>query len=689
MQTIEISNLVGLVNPGELLRNEAGSEATVLTVDKNLLTITDPTKSSFLPNDRLTFSGGATAILQSASEINVLDIFSIFGGKIPTDFSFSKFIENLPIAVELTQWEDLLDMNETDSDPNYPTEGYPVEKQTTQNPVQPGKEAVVRPSTRVVQNIANEPIYENNSKYPYNKSYKSESGHLKEIDDTPGYERLLDQHATGTYQEMQSDGNLITKVVNDKYTIVAGDGYVTVEGDVVVNVMGDCNLRVGGYITATSDAGVNLVTKGDFRVKAKSIHMESTSGAITAKSARNITATAKQDLNLKGKTNHIDSVQLTSISTGEQLIVDSQKISMHAKTDAVIAADAGTFISSKADTNILAQGAMNVEAKGAANIKAGGATAISSSSVEIDANLNVKNVTNMKAGATPVDGYGAAAAGAAAETALETPVPAKESKGSGISVSPNPDMNSMLTDDDPEARATAIKQAIENETVDSEELDSPPPDGSSRGTAPGTDTPADQQETPDSDNSAPKNVAPSLTKPTVGNLGTKVNDNLKLSPRFTVGHLSKYAKAGSHIVQAQHGLTVTQIVENLQLVAVNCLEKIKDKYPDLIVSSGFRAGGRGKSQHEKGQACDMQFPRANKAQKEYFEIAKWMKDNLPYDQLLLEYKDYGSQLPWIHISFKASGNRREVFTLFNDQTYKKGLVDLAYQKGLKPKPKKK
>jgi len=42
--------------------------------------------------------------------------------------------------------------------------------------------------------------------YPFNHVHESESGHIKEIDDTPDGERLYTQHAAGTYEEIIADG---------------------------------------------------------------------------------------------------------------------------------------------------------------------------------------------------------------------------------------------------------------------------------------------------------------------------------------------------------------------------------------------------------------------------------------------------------------------------------------------------
>ena len=59
--------------------------------------------------------------------------------------------------------------------------------------------------------------------YPYNKVYQSESGHVIEIDDTVGKERLSQYHRSGTFQEVHPDGSVVQRIVNDNYQVVAKD----------------------------------------------------------------------------------------------------------------------------------------------------------------------------------------------------------------------------------------------------------------------------------------------------------------------------------------------------------------------------------------------------------------------------------------------------------------------------------
>jgi len=98
-------------------------------------------------------------------------------------------------------------------------------------------------------------------------------------------------------------------------------------------------------------------------------------------------------------------------------------------------------------------------------------------------------------------------------------------------------------------------------------------------------------------------------------------------------------------LRSQNGLTVPQILNNLSNLATNCWEPIKAKYPNAIVTNTFRQGST-TSQHAYGQAMDIQFRGISPS--DYFGIAQWIRDNVSYDQLLLE---KAANAPWIHISF--------------------------------------
>jgi zinc D-Ala-D-Ala carboxypeptidase len=144
-----------------------------------------------------------------------------------------------------------------------------------------------------------------------------------------------------------------------------------------------------------------------------------------------------------------------------------------------------------------------------------------------------------------------------------------------------------------------------------------------------------------------------------------IDYGLQLSTHFKLGDLSKNAVFG-HRIREQHGLKVEDIINNLKVLAVNVLDPIKTKYPNMFITSGFRPAS-GTSQHERGQAADMQFSGVTKA--EYYDIALWVRENVPHDQFILEYQSGGSGNPWLHISVKDSSNRLQILTFYNHRRY--------------------
>jgi hypothetical protein len=551
------------------------------------------------------------------------------------------------------------------------------------NPLFPGKTGISLANDRNRTNIANEPTDKFEGEYPYNKSFRSESGHLIEIDDTPGKERLLNEHISGTYTEMKPGGSLVTKVISDNYTIVAGDDIISIEGKAIIHITGDCNLRVGGFITISSDSGINLVTKGDFRLKANSINMESTSGNISAKSAKDVLFTAKENTQIKSKKNLIGSAEITSITTGQQFVVDSKKISQKAETDITLQSGEKTSINSTGDLNLESNNSIFMESAKKFNIKSGEETSIGSGkavniksaedtkvtapALEVDAVLNVKNTTNLKATGTdsrgdthdlPINGQGADAAAdaeAATPNTPEDPVLPEDSKGSGITFVENPvgDLF-MAIDDDEELALYAIKDGLDKGTIKKEDLDYTPPSGETFSGSPSGD----------------RSIA--LESPTIKDVGTSPPDNLRLSTNFVLSQLTKTSHKVRNGIVAQRGLSAEQIVQNLQLLCQNVLEPIKKKYPNMSVSSGFRSealnarlsGASSTSQHMLGQAADIVF--SGVPLSDYAAIANWVKDNVPYDRLILEFDGYNSKVTtaWIHISYKGRQNRNTYATFY-------------------------
>lgn len=159
--------------------------------------------------------------------------------------------------------------------------------------------------------------------------------------------------------------------------------------------------------------------------------------------------------------------------------------------------------------------------------------------------------------------------------------------------------------------------------------------------------------------------------------------SFRLSKYFTLGDLL-VGNRGTALV-AQKGLTEAQIVENLKILAVNCLDPIKEKYRDAIVTSGFRIGPQN-SDHNIGAAADIMF--RNTSFRNYKDIADTLATIIPYRQLLLEYRFNESsdklEAAWIHVSlYTANGkivksSRNATATFKNHSSFAKDrFINLA------------
>ena len=116
-----------------------------------------------------------------------------------------------------------------------------------------------------------------NSVYPYNKVEQTESGHVFEIDDTQGSERIHQQHRSGTFYEIHPDGAKVEKIMADNFHFVQQNEYKlnlgnyeitikknkgeSVEGDVFINIDGERTLRVGGNSYVEVEGNDSYVTR--------------------------------------------------------------------------------------------------------------------------------------------------------------------------------------------------------------------------------------------------------------------------------------------------------------------------------------------------------------------------------------------------------------------------------------------
>ena len=138
---------------------------------------------------------------------------------------------------------------------------------------------------------------------------------------------------------------------------------------------------------------------------------------------------------------------------------------------------------------------------------------------------------------------------------------------------------------------------------------------------------------------------------------------MNLTKNFTLAEMTKSETALRHGMDNTPGEAE---IASLKLLCEKVLQPVRDHYGKGVkVNSGYRSpdvnskvGGSRTSDHCRGQASDIEIPGVPNA-----ELAEWIKDNLEFRQLILEF--YTPGVPdsgWVHVSYVAEDNKKEVLT---------------------------
>lgn len=91
--------------------------------------------------------------------------------------------------------------------------------------------------------------------YPNNLVFQTSAGHVKEYDNTDSAERIRELHKSGTFYQVNPDGDFIEHIVKDRYTVIAGNDAIHVSGNVNVFIDNNANITVGGNVLITASDG--------------------------------------------------------------------------------------------------------------------------------------------------------------------------------------------------------------------------------------------------------------------------------------------------------------------------------------------------------------------------------------------------------------------------------------------------
>ena len=143
---------------------------------------------------------------------------------------------------------------------------------------------------------------------------------------------------------------------------------------------------------------------------------------------------------------------------------------------------------------------------------------------------------------------------------------------------------------------------------------------------------------------------------------------MQLSTNFSLSELTKSQTA------ERKGIDNTPSPEhrsNPKSLCTHILQPLRDHFNRVVsVSSGYRSkelcvaiGSKITSQHAAGQAADFEIYGLSNG-----ELANYIKENLDYDQLILEYwTPENPNSGWIHCSFNSEGNRKEYLRAYKNE----------------------
>ena len=102
------------------------------------------------------------------------------------------------------------------------------------------------------------------SQYPLNTVTTTQGGHVFEMNDTPGGERILLLHQSGAGIDVRPDGSIIVNARGNRVDVSNGDHRLVVEGNGNVSYFGNLNLNVSGDYNVTVGGNYTLKVSGNY-----------------------------------------------------------------------------------------------------------------------------------------------------------------------------------------------------------------------------------------------------------------------------------------------------------------------------------------------------------------------------------------------------------------------------------------
>jgi predicted chitinase len=453
------------------------------------------------------------------------------------------------------------------------------------------------------------------AKYPFNKVYETESGHIQEFDDTPGQERIHTYHRSGTYSEIDANGTQVNYIVGDSFTLMERNG--------CIHVAGECNITVEGNtnIFARTDANIEVSQNANIRV------------------GNNVDLGVANDMYIATGGDFL-------VKTGGTFKVQANDVSVLADADLTMQGTGA--VSVKGDT-------VNVESAGSMDLLAGGT---------LSADYAQGQFGNGASGATDVSPVELTppAAGEPQNPVVPYLIP-PERQSEELAANETPDDYNT-----PEGRRASKEQ--EAAGVPGAPAPVATEEATATGGVAGKNVPVDCKII-----YTTKNFTNDYTISKNFSLGMLIDGGVNGKHKLVDQILKESPSSGERVFTVQEivcnlAMSAQNILEPYLEVMPGGISGFNKQWK---VSSGYRLKGvvpteSPFSDHCKGHCFDIALLLPDRINKTY-QLVQQCEKIVKYDQIILEYR-YPESV-WIHTGYKPQGNRSMAFTMVNDSTYKR------------------
>jgi hypothetical protein len=160
-------------------------------------------------------------------------------------------------------------------------------------------------------------------------------------------------------------------------------------------------------------------------------------------------------------------------------------------------------------------------------------------------------------------------------------------------------------------------------------------------------------------------------------MGDRMHPSTRLSNNFK---LKEFIKSSTATRLGIDNTPSPEVLAKLDLLANLIAQPIRDHYKKATtITSGFRClelnrqlGSSDRSQHVLGEALDIEVSGVDN-----YDLAMWVKENLDFDQLILEFYDGSPESGWVHVSLSGSHKNRGECLTINTGSIKRGIKKLG------------